>query len=222
MNPLFRMTATLMFASLSMGVFAQVKNFEGLNASGFIGYQSATAKVTDLLPGGRTISGIAVSDATISGATLNIGLEYIVPIDDKYTIGVGINANALPTTSGRHVITLNGTNIGDFDNKNTSQYSIFISPGMVLSSETLLYTKLGYVQLANELLEVGASDTSKILNTAYSFGLGMKQLFNKNTFFFAEINYIALIAKDQIETDGSKYKTSGSSINGGVGIGYKF
>jgi opacity protein-like surface antigen len=218
MNPLIRMTAALTFAGLSMGAFAQAKNFEGMNATGSVGYQTATGKISDM-----SVANVTVSDTSLAGATVNLGLEYIISMNDQYTLGLGVEANVLPSNSGRHESYLNGTKIANNGGelKVASSYGLFVSPGMAVSSETLIYAKLGYVQLTTSGTYDNGTNRPNNSSNGYSLGLGLKQLLGKNTFLFGEFNYITLQTKDGA-SGGATYKTSGSATNGVVGIGYKF
>lgn len=218
MNPLFSMTAALTFAGLSMGAFAQAKNFEGMNVTSSVGYQSLTGKVSDM-----SVANVTVSDTSLAGVTVNLGLEYVVAMNDRYTLGLGVEANVLPSSSGRHESYLNGTKIANNGGelKVASSYGVFISPGMAVSSETLVYAKLGYLQLTNSGTYDDGTNRPNETNTGYNVGLGLKQLLGKNTFIFGELNYITMQSKDGTSR-GATYKTSGSATNGAVGIGYKF
>lgn len=218
MNPLFRITAALTFAGLSMGAFAQAKNFEGMNVTGSIGYQSATAKITDL-----SLAGFTIDDSKPAGMTLNLGLEYIAAINDQYTLGLGVETNPLASNSARFELNRNGTRIPNNGGTSTlsSSYSLFVSPGMAISNETLVYGKLGYVQISTKGTNDDGSNFPSDASNGYSLGLGLKQLLGKNTFLFGEFNYITIMSKDQAQP-GVTYKTSASAVNGAVGIGYKF
>jgi outer membrane immunogenic protein len=218
MNPLIRMTAALTFAGLSMGAFAQSKNFEGMNVTSSVGYQTATGKITDM-----SVANVTVSDTSLAGATINLGLEYIIAMNDQYTLGLGLEANVLPSNSGRHESYFNGTKIANNGGelKVASSYGVFISPGIAVSSETLVYAKLGYMQLTTSGTYDDSRSRPNDSSNGYSVGLGLKQLLGKNTFLFGEFNYITLQSKDGA-SDAATYKTGGSVMNGAVGIGYKF
>ena len=215
MNPLIRMTAALTFAGLSMGAFAQAKNFEGMNATASIGYQSATTKLTDV-----NVVGLTVSDGSPAGAAVNLGLEYIASINDQYTLGLGVDTNLLASNSGGIDATINGVLLQSGKTKVSNSYSLFVSPGIAVSNETLIYSKLGYVQMTTKT-DLDQGDLPSSTLTGYSLGLGFKQLMGKNTFLFGEFNYITLQSLDGA-SGGNTYKTGGSAMNGAVGIGYKF
>ena len=218
MNPLIRMTAALTFAGLSMGAFAQAKNFEGMNVTGSIGYQSATAKITDI-----SLAGLTVDDSKPAGITLNLGLEYIAAINDQYTLGLGVETNPLASNSARFETYFNGTKIPNNGGTTTvsSSYGLFVSPGMAVNKETLVYGKLGYVQVTTKGTNDGATNPPSETTNGYGLGLGLKQLMGKNTFLFGELNYLILQSKSG-SGGGITYKTGGSAMSGAVGIGYKF
>jgi len=218
MNPLIRMTAALTFAGLSMGAFAQAKNFEGMNVTGSVGYQSTTVKFTDI-----SLALLTVGDASPAGATVNLGLEYIAAINDQYTLGLGVEMNPLASNAGRFESSFNGTKITNGGGTSTisSSYALFVSPGMAINKETLVYGKLGYVQLSSKGTNDDGTAIPSGTDSAYSLGLGLKQLMGKNTFLFGEFNYLIVQSKSG-SGGGITYKTSGSGMNGAVGIGYKF
>ena len=216
MNPIIRIATAMTFAGLSMGAFAQAKNFEGMNVTGSVGYQSATTKLTDV-----NVVGLTVSDGNPAGAAVNLGLEYIASINDQYTLGLGVDTNLLASNSGELNVTVNGVKVQSGKTKVSNSYSLFVSPGIAVNNETLIYSKLGYVQMTTKTdFDDGGNLPSSAL-TGYSLGLGFKQLMGKNTFLFGEFNYITLQSKDGA-SDGNTYKTGGSAMNGAVGIGYKF
>jgi len=217
MNPLIRMTAALTFAGLSMGAFAQAKNFEGMNATASVGYQSATIKFSDL-----SIVGLTADDPKPAGMTLNLGLEYIAAINDQYTLGLGVETNPLASNAARFETYFNGTKTANGGTSTiSSSYALFVSPGMAINKETLVYGKLGYVQLSTKGTNDDGTAIPSGTDSAYSLGLGLKQLMGKNTFLFGEFNYL-IVQSRAGSAVGITWKTDGSVMNGAVGIGYKF
>ena len=211
--------AAALLASLSGGAFAQAKNFEGLNVTGSLGYQSGKASATDF-----NVTTITTSEASPSGMALTFGVEYITALSKTATLGFAVDTNVL-TSNGS---TMNGYVSGGLEPtsatefKFKSSYAISVMPGYALSDDLLVYGKLSYVQISASLTDVDGASTSDTV-TAYGVGLGFKKLMTKNVFIFGEGNIVSGVAKDGISADGSAtYKVKGSATNVAFGIGYKF
>lgn len=209
--------SALLMASMSAGAFAQAKNFEGLNVSGSLGYQTATVQTTDL-----SQAGLSISDGTPNGATLNLGAEYVMAIGNASTLGWGLETNVLPSRDTRVDPYNNGVLVanGGGEVKTKSSYAIFVAPGIAIRDDVLLYAKLSYVQFNTSSSNddgSGSTDTGR----AYGLGAGFKKLLGKNMFVFGEGNVYSFIPKDGASSNLT-YTTKGTATNVSVGIGYKF
>ena len=122
--------AAAVLASLSTGAMAQAKNFEGLNVTGSLGYQTTTVQTTDF-----SIANVTSSDAQPAGMTASIGAEYITALNSNYTLGFGIESNFLPSQTSRHETYINGVlaaNTGGAAKLN-SMTTAYIAPGIATS-----------------------------------------------------------------------------------------
>jgi opacity protein-like surface antigen len=207
-----------MLACLSGGAFAQAKNFEGLNVTGSLGYQSGRASSSDF-----SNPAITTTEASPSGTALNLGVEYITALSQSSTLGFGLDTNVLPSTGSRSDLSFNGSVVDGSVIKLKSTYAISVMPGYVVSDEVLLYGKFSYAQVSSSSDNNDGTSTSDT-GTGYGVGLGFKKLINKNMFVFGEGNMVSGVAKDGRSTDGSgvTYKTKGSFTNIAVGVGYRF
>ena len=89
---------------------------------------------------------------------------------------------------------------------------MFVSPGYVISKDSLAYAKVGYTGTSYKFVD----NTDNL--SGYSLGLGYKQIINGGLYGFAEGNYFSYGNKT---TEGG-IKLNGNSMNLLVGVGYKF
>jgi opacity protein-like surface antigen len=207
--------AAALLACLSGGAFAQAKNFEGLNVTGSLGYQSGKSSSSDF-----NDPLITTTEAAPSGTAVNVGVEYITVLSQAATLGFGLDTNVLSSNGSQSDTTSNGSIVNSNIIKITSSYSISVMPGYAINNDVLVYGKLSYVQIASNSERVGGASKSDT-GTGYGVGLGFKKMMTRNLFVFGEGNVVAGVAKDGSD-NGATYKSKGSFTNIAVGVGYRF
>lgn len=128
-------------------------------------------------------------------------------------LGIGAEYSFLPTSQANLTDTDGGVTLTEkYKNQNT--YNIFLSPGIVISKDSLAYAKVGYTGTSYKNESEGITDNLQ----GYSLGLGYKQIIRGGLYGFAEGNYFSYNNK----TTACGSKLSGNSMNLLVGVGYKF
>jgi opacity protein-like surface antigen len=208
MKKLFLAVAALCAAGFTANTFAQAQNFEGFALSAATGYQNYQTKNDSWTP-----TSLSMETINNYGAPLWLGGEYTWSMSDKYTLGFGIETNALSTSEGSWALR-GSTSAGT--TKVTSMTNLYVKPGMVLDKDSLIYAKLGYTS-GKWTVSDGSSDTS----TGFSIGLGYRQDFSKTLFGFGEFNSFSGKTLDETGT-GVTYKSTTTGTNLLVGVGYRF
>ena len=95
-------------------------------------------------------------------------------------------------------------------------WSVSVAPGTMLTDKTLAYFKLGFEN--GKAVASSTTETSKNI-TGTSWGVGMKTLFNKNTFLQVEVKQVNF-GTARIDGDTVDFTARGTS--GSVGVGFMF
>jgi hypothetical protein len=175
--------------------------FEGAYGQIGIGYQSSKAKFNQA---GNSF------DST-NGFASAVGLGYNFSVSKDFLLGIGADYSFVPTSEANSTYTNDDGSTGSEKYKNQNTYNIFITPGFVISKDSLAYAKVGYTGTTYKF-----PSSSQNL-TGYSLGLGYKQIIQGGLYGFAEGNYFSYSNKD---VGGGNL--SGNSMNLLVGVGYKF
>jgi hypothetical protein len=177
--------------------------FEGAYGQLGIGYQSSKPKTNS--------SEESYSSTTGFASVIAAGYNFQVTKD--FLLGIGAEYSFLPTSQANLTDTDGGVTLTEkYKNQNT--YNIFLSPGIVISKDSLAYAKVGYTGTSYKNESEGITDNLQ----GYSLGLGYKQIISGGLYGFAEGNYFSYNNK----TTACGNKLSGNSMNLLVGVGYKF
>lgn len=177
--------------------------FEGAYGQLGIGYQSSKPKTNS--------SEESYSSTTGFASVIAAGYNFQVTKD--FLLGIGAEYSFLPTSQANLTDTDDGMTLTEkYKNQNT--YNIFLSPGIVISKDSLAYAKVGYTGTSYKNESEGITDNLQ----GYSLGLGYKQIIRGGLYGFAEGNYFSYNNK----TTACGNKLSGNSMNLLVGVGYKF
>jgi len=177
--------------------------FEGAYGQLGIGYQSSKPKTDS--------SEESYSSTTGFASVIAAGYNFQVTKD--FLLGIGAEYSFLPTSQANLTDTDGGVTLTEkYKNQNT--YNIFLSPGIVISKDSLAYAKVGYTGTSYKNESEGITDNLQ----GYSLGLGYKQIISGGLYGFAEGNYFSYNNK----TRACGNKLSGNSMNLLVGVGYKF
>jgi hypothetical protein len=165
----------------------------------------------------------------IKTLTSSIGAGYNWSINSKLIFGLGFEIS--PTTSSKANYTISPNQTALYLNPNTpiitgstqlkNPWNFYVSPGYLINSNQLIYSKIGYTQA------VGVNTNSQVDNIykGYSIGLGYKQKFENKFYAYAEWNYANYDTINETTTASSVMSTNISkpiANNFMVGLGYTF
>lgn len=167
------------------------------------GSYTITGSNSDFSNGVKGSLGVGYGFSLNSTVLVDVGVDYVT--DSKYTTNSTISGGYSSSSSG----------------KIKNKYTYYIAPGYILSKDSKVYAKLGYVTAKD------VSDGDKSSLNGMSYGVGYKQFIDKNVYFFAEGSYIKMNSKDYsgagVSYTGTySYSTKSDGYAGFVGIGYKF
>lgn len=191
---------------------------------------------------GVTSDNYSMGKKYIRGAPIHGALGFNFRVSPKWRLGVGAEYSHLSKKSLGE--TLVGSNTGNFiPNVQVGvqgRYNVFITSGLVVDTNKLLYIKAGYSRQKLILTEPGntsgfqrdpAASVTDHMN-GYILGLGYRQMLTENFYGFAEANYmkyrkadlnLSTVANDgtyRVQTSGINPKTSAYNLL--VGLGYDF
>jgi opacity protein-like surface antigen len=231
------LASVLSAAFVSPAVFAQAKNFEGFGIQLSTGYQNNESKYSDgKIDGSRTVIDENTRQTGLLGATngnsggmpLNLGIGYTAALNNNFTLGLLVEFNPLSMDSGSSNLTVGGQNVSGarFKSKLENQVSVSLVPGYAFTNETMGYAKVGWINASAKLSPNEGGGNLSVNTNGYILGLGVKQLFTKNIYGFAEANYVGYSATTgtSTATDGTKlsFTNTPTSYSFLVGVGYKF
>lgn len=215
-----------------IGSGTERNSVEELNATSVSTFNNGSTQADNLYLGKKYFKG-----APIHGA-----LGFNVRVSPKWIMGVGAEYSHLAKKSQGETIV--GSNTGNFiPNVQVGiqgRYNVFMTSGLVIDKNKLLYIKAGYSRQKLVLTEPGntsgfqrdpAVSVSDHIN-GYILGLGYRQMLTDNFYGFAEANYMKYRKADlnfsTVATDGT-YTTQTSGINPKtsaynllVGLGYEY
>jgi hypothetical protein len=221
--------SALMF---SCTVFAQ-SQFAGAYGQISTGYENnrvSSAQLTGTPYGGTPNTTNSVSTNTGS-APLVLGLGYLFPVKNNFTLGLGIDYSTLTQETGSSAFYYSG----DSDNYNykftiSNRFSIFAAPGYAIDKDKLAYAKIGYSSQSVQYSQTNccSSPSNKAQVSGYVLGLGYKQLITGGLYGFVEANYYSYAKPSLSSTytdDGGGTVSSNpnvSAYNLLLGVGYRF
>ena len=213
-------------------IFAQ-SQFAGAYGQISTGYENnrvSSAQLTGTPYGGTPNTTNSVS--TNTGSTpLVLGLGYLFPMKNNFTLGLGIDYSTLTQETGSSAFYYPG----DSDNYNykftvSNRFSIFAAPGYAIDKDKLAYAKIGYSSQSVQYSQTNccSSPSNKAQVSGYVLGLGYKQLITGGLYGFVEANYYSYAKPSLSSTytdDGGGTVSSNpnvSAYNLLLGVGYRF
>lgn len=221
----------------SVAVNAQSK-FEGAYGQLGIGYQQNNLSLSNGLlvpPAGNSPSSYNMSTNVSSNSGFNgaISAGYNFGVNPQFLLGVGVDYQPFASQSSN--LTASNSSLSPSSQtmsyKQNNQVNVFLTPGLVLDADKLLYAKVGYS--ATQLKYTTSAGASSNTNyNGYILGLGYKQIISGGFYGFGEVNY-ASYGNQTLTVNGSwggtpsgtYTETATSSLNNLsllVGVGYKF
>jgi len=202
----------------------------GQISTGYENNRVSSAQLTGTPYGGTPSTTNSVSTNTGS-APLVLGLGYLFPVKNNFTLGLGIDYSTLTQETGSSAFYYSG----DSDNYNykftiSNRFSIFAAPGYAIDKDKLAYAKIGYSSQSVQYSQTNccSSPSNKAQVSGYVLGLGYKQLITGGLYGFVEANYYSY-AKPSLSstyTDGGGGTVSSnpnvSAYNLLLGVGYRF
>ena len=218
---------------ISISAFAQ-SQFVGAYGQISTGYENNTvssATLTGTNYGSTPNTSNSVSTST-SSAPLVLGVGYVFPVQDKFTLGLGVDYYTLTQETSPAAFYYRGISTATYNYKFTisNRFNIFITPGYSLDQDKLVYAKLGYSNQNVQYSQTNccSSPSNKAQVSGYVLGLGYKQFITAGLYGFAEANYYSYASPNL----SSSYTDSGggtvssnpnvSAYNFLLGLGYRF
>ena len=218
---------------ISISAFAQ-SQFVGAYGQISTGYENNTvssATLTGTNYGSTPNTSNSVSTST-SSAPLVLGLGYVFPVQDKFTLGLGVDYYTLTQETSPATFYYRGISTATYNYKFTisNRFNIFITPGYSLDQDKLVYAKLGYSSQNVQYSQTNccSSPSNKAQVSGYVLGLGYKQFITAGLYGFAEANYYSYASPNlsSTYTDAGGGTVSSnpnvSAYNLLLGLGYRF
>ena len=223
MKKITKLVGMCAMATLTSSAFAQAQNFEGFSVYASTGYNSWKSGLSNYITGGDTVTGATFDSVEGGGTPLFLGLEYTLPIDKEFTLGISWESDMLDGKADTGVANdVSGAKLRDYTHVvKSGAYQISLKPGFVMAPNTLLYGKLGYYSLTSSIGEVGETPDS-FTSTGYGLGVGVKQMLSKNIFGFGEFSTRIGTTKNQTDGLGDTIDLKVDGMSALVGIGIKF
>jgi len=180
---------------------AQSGGFTGFSAGGNLAMNAGGASETN---GTSTIDGFGQQSLGVGGFVgygLSMGSASIITFGFDYSFS--------------DIKTFENT-ASSISSKLQNLSSVSIAPGTMLTDKTLAYFKLGFEN--GKAVQSSTSEKSKNI-TGNSWGVGMKTLFDKNTFLQVEVKQINFGAA-RYDGETNDFKARGTT--GSVGVGFMF
>ncbi len=182
---------------------AQSGDFTGFSAGANMAMNASNISLTS---GATTVDGLGQQSLGVGGFAaygLSMGSASILTLGFDYSFS-DIKAGEIKTT----------TTSGSAKIQNA--WSVSVAPGTMLTDKTLAYFKLGFEN--GKAVGADTAEVSKNI-TGNSWGVGMKTLFNKNTFLQVEVKQVNFGAA---RFDGSTTDFTARGTSGSVGLGFMF
>ena len=179
---------------------AQSGDFTGFSAGGNLAMNAAGSSTTDTTGTDDGFGKQSLGIGGFAGYGLSIGSSTIITLGFDYSFS---DLKAFEDSSGT-------------SSKLQNLSSLSIAPGTLLTDKTLAYFKLGFEN--GKAVASSTTETSKNI-TGTSWGVGMKTLFDKNTFMQIEVKQVNYGAA---RYDGDTVDFTARGTSGSVGVGFMF
>ena len=204
----------------------------GQISTGYENNRVSSAQLTGTAYGGTPNTTNSVSSNN-SSAPLVLGLGYLFPVQNNFTLGLGVDYSTLTqetNSAAFYYPTINNSPSFNYKFTISNRFSIFAAPGYTIAQDKLAYAKLGYSSQSVQYSQTNccSSPSNKAQVGGYVLGLGYKQLITSGLYGFVEANYYGY-AKPSLS---STYTDQGggtvssnpnvSAYNFLLGLGYKF
>lgn len=195
-----KIAAVAFAACLASAANAQ-SNFTGWSVGGNLNFMTTK---TELADGGDNVKFGDTSQ------TVSLQAGYGFDLGNKVVLSVGGTYNLGKADAGGYSIS--GDNL-DYKFKNL--YTLYVEPGYVAGSNTLLYGKLAHASVKGEETFNGTSGSDNF--SGVGFGAGVRHMLDKNLYLQVEFLQVNFSSKT---VQGVNYKPSATSAN--IGFGWKF
>lgn len=215
---------------LATSSFAQSTKFAGAYLQGGLGYEKFSSNTSN----GSLVSTAGTPPAGTYALSTDtdyknnvgaaIGLGYTFAISPIITLGVGVDYYAKETKYSSRTL-IGSSYQAAVTGKVNNKVSFNIIPGYVISPDSLIYGKIGYIRAKVE--ENDGGEIFKENNHGYSLGVGYKKFLTENLYLFGEASYIKMQDK-HYSGPGESYTgtytldSKTNAYNTFVGVGYKF
>lgn len=171
--------------------FAQAKNFEGFSLTGALNINNNKGEIVIISP---------ASTSSESRTETNVGVqaEYGLALGESFVLGLGATAGLSDFNASSSI-------------KIKNTYGFYLTPGIALSKDTLVYAKLASISAK-------ASDSTTTIDVSGTgYGIGVRYLSSKSVFF--QVEYTSNKYDDKVYSNGRLKNETGVLA---LGVGYKF
>lgn len=184
-------------SALSLQASAQGKNFEGFSI---------------VVNGNSASVSTEVSEAGVSEKFGDTSENFIL----QAAYGVSLGGSGVLGLGGTYTLAdFNAGSLRGGTVKGKDMYSLFVEPGFLFNTTTLVYAKASYLNMKGEILLPGLSGSENFDGLGY--GAGIRIAFGKTAFWQIELTQSDYNSKS---VDGIGFKPS--AFNRTIGVGYRF
>lgn len=221
-----------LFFSYAVIAQSQFVGAYGQISTGYENNRVSSAQLTGTPYGGTPNTTNSVSTNNGS-APLVLGLGYLFPVQNNFTLGIGVDYSTLTqetSPAAFYYPAINNSPSFNYQFTISNRFNIFATPGYAIDRDKLVYAKLGYSSQSVQYSQTNccSSSSNKAQVSGYVLGLGYKQLITGGLYGFVEANYYAYAKPSLSSTytdDGGGTVSSNpnvSAYNLLLGLGYRF
>ena len=193
----------LLIVAAACAAQAQSKDFAGFSAGANLAMNAGSYSQPT---GTASIDGLGQQSLGVGGFA-----AYGLPMGSASVLTLGFDYSFSDVKAGEIKSTTSSASA-----KIQNLWSVSIAPGTMLTDKTLAYFKLGFEN--GKAVASSTTETSKNI-TGSSWGVGIKTLFNKNTFLQVEIKQ-GTFGTARMDGDTVDFTARGTA--GSVGVGFMF
>lgn len=219
----FTLTLLLLSSLCTQLTYAQISLFEGFNLHAGLGEISQNVFKSDMVLLSNPQVPVYSPPTNSSGPLINIGAGYNQALSEKYLLGIEFNASA---RDSKHLGSINYVGPYSFGSSlwNTNQYTLSLTPGLMLTPETIVYAKFGLMRTTSMCSNDNAQACASNHLSGQNLGLGAKYAFkDSSNYFYVEGNKNQLLTH-RLTTIANpvQYSINGSTLNFVMGFGHHF
>ena len=219
-----------LIASFSSTFASDNNKFEGWSVEALTGSISSKAKLGQLLVDGASYSksDFYLEDSSATSTPIKLNLIYSQPINSTFLIAYEFSSNAQKSSVDKTYGYSSGVKSDNsVINNISSQFSLSILPGYIISENFLVFSKLGYAS-SKYSIDVNTSSLTNVKSPSLKgtvLGIGSKYNISKNLYTSISYEYTKYKSTNFTSTVSGYTLTQPIDVSTSaylIGIGYKF